>query len=496
MNDMLELIPLQLSVTRAMEGMKELFESSSIHGVAHILSEKKLFKLLWIIVVFSGFIGAGVIIRQSFQGWEDSPISTTIETRPISSLSFPEVVVCPARNSFTTLSPELLRTENQTLDDETKQKMLDVLLNATFDLRSDEKFREMTRLYEKDKFLNWYRGYSEIKYPTEDGIKRFYRISTSAPSGSFSTPFFGESFNEEDFLLELSVQVSIYVPTALRSNRSISLVIEIDYDIEENEMTRLSEDVKVYSSNTKFSEYEQLNANFTKYKKEFPLQGDRYYNLVYSRRMSESEYQLWTSKRHKGMRATWHYNETVQPDQKYMSENKEFIQLVHVLFDNQSEVFERLKEERHNSLNIYHECHHGKLSGVTGEVQLPSFDNTSTEPLSENVISEDILNTAGWFYFYFTHCPDDNIDMRDFYKELFDKFSMRTILTTLARFYLTSLETGSEKLMSSRVILEEILKVPGISVKDYIQLTTKLSDLEKRKSLINLILKDNVQGKG
>ena len=58
MNDMLEVIPLQLSVTRAMEGMKELFESSSIHGVAHILSEKKLFKLLWIIVVFSGFIGA------------------------------------------------------------------------------------------------------------------------------------------------------------------------------------------------------------------------------------------------------------------------------------------------------------------------------------------------------------------------------------------------------------------------------------------------------
>ena len=157
------------------------------------------------------------------------------------------------------------------------------------------------------------------------------------------------------------MQVSIYVPTALRSNRSISLVIEIDYDIEENEMTRLSEDVKVYSSNTKFSEYEQLNANFTKYKKEFPLQGDRYYNLVYSRRMSKSEYQLWTSKRHKGMRATWHYNETVQPDQKYLSENKEFIQLVNVLYDNQSEVFERLKEERHNSLHIYHECQENKF---------------------------------------------------------------------------------------------------------------------------------------
>ena len=479
-----------------MDNVREFLESSTIHGLAYIGSGRGVVRLLWLGVVIAGFTGAGVIIRQSFRGWEDSPISTTIETRPISSLSFPEVVVCPARNSFTTLSPELRLTENQTLDDGTKQKMLDVLLNATFDLRSDEKFREMTRLYEKDKFLNWYRGYSEIKYPTEDGIKRYYRIRTSAASGSFSTPFFGESFNEEDFLLELSVQVSIYVPTALRSNRSISLVIEIDYDIEENEMTRLSEDVKVYSSNTKFSEYEQLNANFTKYKKEFPLKGDRYYNLVYSRRMSESEYQLWTSKRHKGMRATWHYNETVQPDQKYLSENKEFIQLVNVLYDNQSEVFERLKEERHNSLNIYHECHHGKLSEVTGEVQLPSFDNTSTEPLSENVISEDILNTAGWFYFYFTHCPDENIDMRDFYKELFDKFSMRTILTTLARFYLTSLETGSEKLMSSRVILEEILKVPGISVKDYIQLTTKLSDLEKRKSLINLILKDNVQGKG
>ena len=75
--------------------------------------------------------------------------------------------------------------------------------------------------------------------------------------------------------------------------------------------------------------------------------------------------------------------------------------------------------------------------------------------------------------------------MRDYYKTLLDKFSLRTILTSLARLYLASIDSGLEKLMSSRKILEKILQDPQLGVKDYISWTTKLSEFKEKKSLMN-----------
>ena len=95
-----------------------------------------------------------------------------------------------------------------------------------------------------------------------------------------------------------------------------------------------------------------------------------------------------------------------------------------------------------------------------------------------------------------SHCPDEKLsdvikqnikqsDMRDFYKTLLEKFSLRTILTSLARLTLTSIDFGLEKLMSSRAILEKILQDPHLGIKDYISWTTKLSDFQEEKNLIN-----------
>ena len=75
--------------------------------------------------------------------------------------------------------------------------------------------------------------------------------------------------------------------------------------------------------------------------------------------------------------------------------------------------------------------------------------------------------------------------MRDFYKALLDKFSMRTILTSLARLSLASIDSGFEKLKSSRVLLEKILQDPQLGIKDYISWTTKLSEFKEKQSLTN-----------
>ena len=79
--------------------VKEFLLSSTIHGLSYIGSNKSLLRLFWVGVVTTGFIGAGVLIQQSFSSWATSPVSTTIETHPISKIDFPNVTLCPPRQS-------------------------------------------------------------------------------------------------------------------------------------------------------------------------------------------------------------------------------------------------------------------------------------------------------------------------------------------------------------------------------------------------------------
>ena len=49
-----------------MDVVKEFLESSTIHGLVYISTTKKLVKLVWLGVVITGFVVAGLLIQQSF----------------------------------------------------------------------------------------------------------------------------------------------------------------------------------------------------------------------------------------------------------------------------------------------------------------------------------------------------------------------------------------------------------------------------------------------
>ena len=119
-----------------MDGFKEFLQSSTIHGLVYIATNRRVARLLWICIVISGFTGAGILIQQSFSSWEESPVSTTIESSSISHLAFPGVVVCPARNSFTSLNPDLAQADRNSWDQNTTQRLLEIILEATFDLKT------------------------------------------------------------------------------------------------------------------------------------------------------------------------------------------------------------------------------------------------------------------------------------------------------------------------------------------------------------------------
>ena len=156
------------SQTQAMEELTTFLESSTIHGLAYIATGKKFVRLFWVLVVIGGFTGAGYMIHESVQSWADSPVKTTIETHPISEITFPKVTVCPPKNTYTDLNYVLMKTENMTLDIDTRNELANYAVELLYDHLHNNIMKNMTMLDEKDRYYNWYHGYTKITLPHYD----------------------------------------------------------------------------------------------------------------------------------------------------------------------------------------------------------------------------------------------------------------------------------------------------------------------------------------
>ena len=148
-----------------MEGVKEFLESSTIHGLSYIAGNRVLVRLLWVCVVITGFTGAAVLILQSFASWADSPITTTIETLPISELEFPNVTVCPPRNSFTNLNLDIARSNKISLCQRQRQNLSQQVSEVVFTSNMEKKLRDYRECKERDRYRNQYLGRSKIILP-------------------------------------------------------------------------------------------------------------------------------------------------------------------------------------------------------------------------------------------------------------------------------------------------------------------------------------------
>ena len=145
-----------------MEGVRTFLESSTIHGLTYISTTRKYARLFWILVVIAGFVGASLLIKESFDSWSESPIKTTIETLPISDIKFPKVTVCPPKNTYTDLNYDLMIAENMTLKDEN----LNEFLNTVHEVIEENLYsNDLEQKYEEKRFFNWYHGYTKIQLP-------------------------------------------------------------------------------------------------------------------------------------------------------------------------------------------------------------------------------------------------------------------------------------------------------------------------------------------
>ena len=93
--------------------IREFLEASSLHGLVYISKAESLVaKILWAVSVIVSFSLAGVLIHQSFANWSNNPVSSVISTHPIKDLKFPNVTVCPPKDTNTALNYDLFKLEN------------------------------------------------------------------------------------------------------------------------------------------------------------------------------------------------------------------------------------------------------------------------------------------------------------------------------------------------------------------------------------------------
>ena len=220
-----------------MENIKLFLETSTIHGIYFISSTRKYVRLFWILVVIGGFTGAGVMIYQSFNGWAESPVKTTIETVSIEELKFPKVTVCPPKDTYTNLNYDLM-TQIKTFDNRTRQKLYDFAMKKLTMLLYNEMRANLSKLKDSDRYYNWYHGYAEIAIPCPSHARPpypesdlYYRVHTYAKNGYIATENFGDIFYATKVNNDIFYWIHIHSPENISKNENVTLHIEIDSNV-------------------------------------------------------------------------------------------------------------------------------------------------------------------------------------------------------------------------------------------------------------------------
>ena len=79
------------------KAISSYFSETTVHGFRYVVEGSNICeKFSWVVLIVIGFILSGGIIFQSFSGWEETPLQTTIAqvSMPIEELYQPAITVC------------------------------------------------------------------------------------------------------------------------------------------------------------------------------------------------------------------------------------------------------------------------------------------------------------------------------------------------------------------------------------------------------------------
>ena len=290
-----------------MEHFNTFLNSSTIHGLHFISKTKKFGKLFWIIVVISGFTAASVLIYESFHNWDLSPVSTTLETVPISEIPFPNVTVCPPKKSGLGLNYDIVQAEKVQIKNETRNELFQIAIEVIGDAEHVEIMSNLSKVKEQNKYLNWYLGFTKIQYPTYNQYnnpKVTYNVETSATDGNLTSQYFGTKFDSNE-IESLEIKIKIYVPDSMKGNENVSLT----FDLARSEMKNLIDDNDEDSIQTNIGYTKNTNENFSK-TVNGPIPSGGYYYFKNKRKVSVETVKNSNQNSMPGFSLRWNYEST------------------------------------------------------------------------------------------------------------------------------------------------------------------------------------------
>ena len=92
-----------------------------------------------------------------------------VKTLPISELEFPNVTVCPPRNSFTNLNPDIVRSREISLSEKQRQALSGQVSQVVYTSNMERKLATYKDSLEEDRYRNQYHGLSKIRLQLESG---------------------------------------------------------------------------------------------------------------------------------------------------------------------------------------------------------------------------------------------------------------------------------------------------------------------------------------
>ena len=187
-------------------------------------------KLIWIVCVCLGFFGSAILIKASYNKWQESPIETTITTFPLNDLDFPQVAVCPPKGSNSALNYDLMKANKISFSTELRENFKNFVWK---NLVSDQHMiyvQDMLSMVSATDIQNMYYGQQSLPKPY--GSSAGYKITFETVSGTAQTPKFGQPRCEKEFTLirDLHFVLDLRNPTWSLSNWSVEVQLETDLD--------------------------------------------------------------------------------------------------------------------------------------------------------------------------------------------------------------------------------------------------------------------------
>ena len=404
---------------------------------------------------------------------------------------------------MTSLIPDLVRSRNITFNTEQRKNLKEFVTNAVYEANAHAKYAEFS-LYRKnigEKYLNSYSGLSKIALPylNSDDNKAF-NFETTALSGSFSTPYFGQPFDESKFEQQLESEIYIYVSQQISDGGYI--VVDIEYDTGEfstseyvilREGNQPSEYLDKTGDGHVIKHYERVK--YERFTVDNGNSGEsnigkriyvKYYRNIYD------QYLSWKTKRNTGMKVKWHYEpkNELRPDDKFVEDNKLFILLANILHQSngQTEDIEdlvqaiRKEKQKEKQTRNSEFCRNFENENMI----LTKYENISMKPIHSGEISEESLEAAASLYHSIVFCPDSDPLIVKFYKNLVEHFPLETILKTLARILLVAKEKElTEHYQTAKAILDKLTTIMNLQYRDIAVMTTGASELRLYQQLNN-----------